>query len=103
MRSSDAVAATPGIFGPSAPLRVKQYEPTGEGKKYFQQVSVVLGQSAGFCYGDKTVDSIVKWAEPVATGPYSQSEVTYTYKIANLALWTQRSDIQREFGTSEPQ
>jgi hypothetical protein len=98
VRSSDTVAATPGIFGPSAPRRVKRYEPTDEGKKYFQQVSVVLGQSAGFCYGDKTVDSIVKWTEPVTMGASSQTEVTYTYKIANLARWAKRSDVQREFG-----
>jgi hypothetical protein len=98
VRSADTVAAAQGIFGPGAPRRVKRYEPTEAGKKYLQQVSAVLGQSAGFCYGDKTVDSIVKWTEPVATEPYSQSEVTYTYKIANLASWAERSDVQREFG-----
>lgn len=98
VRSSDTITATPGIFGPGAPRRVKRYEPTEAGMKYLQQVPAVLGESAGFCYGDKTVDSIVKWSEPVATGPYSQSEVTYTYKIADLAPWAQRPDIQREFG-----
>jgi hypothetical protein len=77
---------------------VKRYEPTDAGRKYLRQVPAVLGQSAGFCYGDKTVDSIVKWTEPVTTGPYSQSEVTYTYKIANFAPWAERPDIQREFG-----
>jgi hypothetical protein len=98
VRSSDTIAATPGIFGPSAPRRVKRYEPTDDGKKYFQQVSVVLGQSAGFCYGNKTVDAIVKWTEPVTMGTSSQTEVTYTYKIADLAQWAQRPDVQREFG-----
>jgi len=94
VRSSDTVAATPGVFGPGAPRRVKRYEPTDAGKAYFRQVSVVLGQSAGFCYGEKTVNSIVKWTEPTS----SQAEVTYTYKIANLAPWATRADIQREFG-----
>jgi hypothetical protein len=98
VRSSDTVAEVPGVLGPGAPRRVKRYEPTEEGKKYLQQIPVALGQSAGFCYGDKTVDSIVKWTEPAATGPYSQSEVTYTYKIADLAPWAERPDIQREFG-----
>jgi hypothetical protein len=98
VRSSDTVAAAPGIFGPSAPRRVKRYGPTEEGKKYLQQVPGVLGQRAGFCYGDKTVDSIVKWTEPVTMGASSQTEVTYTYKIADLAPWAQRSDIQHEFG-----
>jgi hypothetical protein len=98
VRSSDTVAAAPGIFGPSTPRRVKRYEPTEEGKKYLQQVPGALGQRTGFCYGDKTVDSIVKWTEPVTMGASSQTEVTYTYKISNLAPWAQRSDIQHEFG-----
>ncbi|WP_035351608.1 hypothetical protein [Edaphobacter aggregans] len=98
VHSSDTVAATPGIFGPGAPRRVKRYEPTEGGNKYLKQVPGVLSQSAGFCYGGKTVDSIVKWTEPVTMGVGSQSEVTYTYKIANLAPWAERPDVQREFG-----
>jgi hypothetical protein len=98
VRSSDTVTATPGIFGPVAPRRVKRYEPTEASKKYLQQLHAVLSESTGFCYGDKTVDSIVKWTEPVTMGAALQSEVTYTYKIANLAPWTERSDIQHEFG-----
>lgn len=98
VRSSDMIAAAPGIFGPGASRRMKRYEPTEAGKKYLQQVPAVLGQSAGFCYGDKTVGSIVKWTEPVTMGSSSQTEVTYTYKIADLAPWAERSDVQHEFG-----
>jgi hypothetical protein len=97
VHSSDTVAATAGIFGPGAHRRVKRYEPTEAGKKYLQQVPGVLGQSAGFCYGDKTVDSIVKWTEPATMGPYSQTEVTYTYKIVDPASWAERPDVQRAF------
>jgi hypothetical protein len=98
VHSSDTVAPTPGILGPGAPRRVKRYQPTEAGKKYLQQTPGIFGQSAGFCYGDKTVDSIVKWTEPVTMGAGSQSEVSYTYKIANLAPWAERPDVQREFG-----
>jgi hypothetical protein len=97
VRSSDTVAPTPGMFGPGVPRRVKRYEPTEAGKKYLQQVPGVLGQSAGFCYGDKAVDSIIKWTEPVTMGPYSQTEVTYTYKIVDPASWAERPDVQRAF------
>lgn len=31
-------------------------------------------------------------------GAATQTEVTYTYKIADLATWAERSDVQREFG-----
>lgn len=49
------------------------------------------------CYGQKAVDSIVKWTEPVTSGAYSQSEVTYTYKVVSIAPWTERPDVQRVF------
>jgi hypothetical protein len=96
--SSNTIAPTTGIFGPSAPRRVKRYQPTEAGKKYLQQVPGIFGQTAGFCYGDRMVDSIVTWTEPINTGASSQSEVSYTYKIANLAPWAERPDVQREFG-----
>jgi hypothetical protein len=96
--SSDTVTSAPGILGPGAPRRVKRYQATETGKKYFQLPSGVFGQSAGFCYGDKTVDTIMKWTEPVTMVGGSQTEVSYTYKIANLAPWAERPDIQREFG-----
>jgi hypothetical protein len=96
--SSDTVTAIPSILGPGASRRVKRYEPTEAGKKYLQQVSAALGPSAGFCYGDKTVDSIIRWTEPMTMGSASQTEVTYTYKIVDLAPWAQRPDVQRAFG-----
>lgn len=58
----------------------------------------IFGKTTSFCYGDKTVDAIVKWTEPATVGAATQTEVTYTYKIAELALWAERSDVQREFG-----
>ncbi len=97
VNSSNAVATTPGIFGPGAPRSVKRYELTGEGKKYFRQTPGIFGPSGDFCYGRKTVDKIVKWTEPMTMGAYSQTEVTYTYKIGDLASWAGHSDVQRVF------
>jgi voltage-gated potassium channel Kch len=97
VHSSNTIATIPGIMAPTAPIPVRRYELTEEGKKYFQQLPGNLGQTTGFCYGEKTVDSIVKWTEPMTMGSYSQTEVTYTYKIKNLASWAERSDVQRAF------
>jgi hypothetical protein len=76
---------------------VKRYALTPEGKKYFQELPNPLGQASAFCYGQKTVDSIVKWTEPMTMGAFSQTEVTYTYRIVNLAGWAERPDVQRVF------
>ena len=97
VHSSNAVAITSGTFGSGAPRAVKRYELTVEGKKYFRQTPGIFGPSGRFCYGRKAVDKIVKWTEPMTMGAYSQTEVTYTYKIGNLANWAKRPDVQRVF------
>ena len=101
VHASDTTAIIHGMLdalrGPTPPQPVKHYELTGEGKRYFQQIPSTMGPSNGFCYGRKTVDSIVKWTEPTSMGASTQTEVTYTYKIADPASWAQRPDIQRAF------
>lgn len=87
-----------GGLGPSAPRSVRRYELTDEGRKYFQVKTGVWGQSGAFCYGQETVDSIINWTKPAAVGPYTQSEVTYTYKIADLAPWANQAQVQQAFG-----
>jgi len=61
-------------------------------REFLQTLMTDSGRTDGFCYGQKQVDSVLKW-----TGSSSQAEVTYTYKIANLAAWAKRSDIQQTF------
>jgi hypothetical protein len=99
--SSDTTTVVHGMLdslrGSTPPQPVKRYELTPEGKKYFQELPNPLGQAGAFCYGQKNVDAIVKWTEPMTMGALSQTEVTYTYKIVNLAGWAGRPDIQRAF------
>lgn len=101
VRGSNTTAVVHGFMdalsGSTAPQPVRRYELTDEGKKYFRQRLVGLGQAGEFCYGQKAVASIVKWTEPAAMGPYTQSEVTYSYKIVNLAAWAQQPGIQQAF------
>jgi len=79
-------------LSPRKPEPVKRYAPSSEGREFLQTVMTDSGRTDGFCYGQKQVDSILKW-----TGSSSQVEVTYTYKIANLAAWAKRPDMQQAF------
>ncbi len=76
---------------------MRRYQLTPEGTKYFKQVPGTFGQTGGLCYGQKTVDSVLKWGNPVTMDGISQIEVTYTYKFSNLAAWAERPDIQQAF------
>lgn len=98
---TDATAVVHGMLDPlrgsTSPQPVKRYELTAAGKKYFQQIPGTLGQASGFCYGQKSVDSIVKWTEPATVGTSSQTEVTYTYRIVDAAGWAERPEVQQAF------
>lgn len=101
VRGSDTTAVIHGMMGalgPSAPRPVRRYELTDEGKKYFQVKPGILGQSSAFCYGHEAVDSIVSWTKPESMGSALQSEVTYTYKMPDLALWAKEADVQQVLG-----
>ena len=85
------------LRGSTPPQPVRRYQLTAEGQKYFQNVSGSLGQTGALCYGQKTVDSILKWSDPVTMDGYSQVEITYTYKFVDLAPWAERPDVQHAF------
>ena len=97
VRATETTAVVHGMLDPlrgsTPPQPVKRYELTTDGQKYFQQIPGTLGQASGFCYGQKSVDSIVKWTDPATVG----TEVTYTYRIVGLASWAERSDVQQAF------
>lgn len=85
------------LRGPSKPQAVRRYGLSDQGKKYFVRYPTLLGQAQGFCYGQKQVNSIVKWDEPMTQGGYSATSVTYTYKVDGLAAWVQLPDMERAF------
>ena len=97
VQATETTAVVHGMLDPlrgsTPPQPAKRYELTTDGKKYFQQIPGPLGQASGFCYGQKSVDSIVKWTGPATVG----TEVTYTYRIVGLASWAERSDVQQAF------
>jgi hypothetical protein len=96
---TDTTAVVHGMLdtlrGPAPAQPVRRYQLTPDGQKSFEQAPDVVGSTGGFCYGQKTVDRIVNWTQP-ETGS-SQAEVTYTYRIVNLASWADRSDLQQAF------
>jgi len=98
---ADSTAVVHGILdslrGSTPPQPVRRYHLTPEGQKYFQQVPGIFGQTGGLCYGQKAVDSILKWTDPMTVGGRSQTEVRYTYKVIHLAGWAGRPEIQQVF------
>ncbi len=100
VRGSDTTAVIHGMMGAlgaSAPRPVRRYELTDQGRKYFQVKPGTVGQSSAFCYGQKQVNSIVKWDEPTTQDRTSVTEVTYTYKLQQIAEWAKQPDVKQVF------
>lgn len=97
VQATETVVTVPGMLGGSTQRHIRRYQPTAAGQRYMQTYQVSLGQSAGFCYGIKRIDSIVNWTQPNTLRPDLQTEATFTYKIPDLAPWAQRTDIQNQF------
>jgi hypothetical protein len=99
VRATDTTAVVHGILdalrGPTPAQPVRRYELTTAGQKYFRQAPAALGETNSFCYGQESVDSIVKWTLPEAAS--HQAEVTYTYKIGDMAAWAALPDVQQAF------
>ncbi len=84
-------------LGPHKAEQVRRYTVNADGQKYLKTVITDFGPAAGFCYGLKQVDSISKWTNPQPVGSSSGSQVTYRYRVIDLAPWASRSEIRQQF------
>ena len=83
--------------GPHKPQPVKRYTVSSEGQRYFKRVQGMSGESDGFCYGHEKVDSIVNWTQPQTQGDYTETTVTYTYKVPDVAAWAKLPEVDQAF------
>ena len=97
VKSSDTTAVPQGSFAPEKPQPVKRFDLTDLGKQYLHQQPGFSGSSAGFCYGQEVVDSIVKWNEPATAGGFTVTVVTYTYRLDGLADWAQKPEVVTQY------
>ncbi|SAK89844.1 hypothetical protein AWB77_04949 [Caballeronia fortuita] len=79
------------------------YGLTGEGQKFAVETSRPSGDPNAtndprawmLCYAHVKLDKVVGWTEPDPTA--HRSDVTYTYKLENVASWADDRDIKRAF------
>ncbi|HEX6370868.1 MAG TPA: hypothetical protein VF006_18260 [Longimicrobium sp.] len=65
--------------------------------------------AGGFCYGMPEVDSIVRYTEPAEGAGQVQTEVTYSYRLRDVAVWARDAgflrlypEVERELGSGVP-
>jgi hypothetical protein len=93
---------TPPLSSRPVKTKVLRYELTDSGKTFYREKDrlALAGNKqvqGDLCYGQQTLDKIVKWDGPTPVGDSKEVSVIYTYKIDNLAEWAKNPDVQRVF------
>jgi hypothetical protein len=78
-----------------------RYDVSDKGKQFQRSIKRLTVSTKVIAYADKQVVDIVRYSEP-ATSAAGQtvSEVTYTYKLVNIAEWARNPAVQKYFFTN---
>ena len=70
------------------------YDLSTKGRESWKTKGSEWGQ---FCYGERTVTEIERFTEPSDMGGVHVSNVTYKYKVINIADWAKLAPVQKTF------
>lgn len=93
--------------------RPMRYELTDAGRSAYREFPAGRWDprkpAGGFCYGTPEVDSIIRYTEPAEGAGQVQTEVTYSYRLRDVAAWARDAgflrlypEIERELGPGAP-
>jgi hypothetical protein len=93
---------TPPLSSRPVKTKVLRFELTDSGKTFYREKNrpALAGKKqvqGDLCYGQQTLDKIVKWDGPTPVGDSKEASVIYTYKIDSLAEGAKNPDVQRVF------
>jgi hypothetical protein len=91
-------ATLPGTFVDGKPdgvaVKVRRYTMLDAAKPYLHAVA---GHRPRICWGRKSLDKVVRWAEPAKVGDHEESSVLYTYKLSQVADWAKQPQSKEAF------
>jgi hypothetical protein len=88
----------PGTFVDGKPnglkVKVRRYTMTDAAKPYLRANAK---QQQRMCWGRKSLDKVVRWADPSKVGDHEESAVIYTYRLSNVADWARTPQVKEAF------
>jgi hypothetical protein len=79
---------------PDTKVKVRRYTMADAAKPYLRANAA---QQERMCWGRKSLDKVVRWADPSKVGDHEESAVIYTYKLSNVADWARKPQIKEAF------
>jgi hypothetical protein len=88
----------PGTFVDGKPgglkVKVRRYAMTDAAKPFLHAKP---GKKPRLCWGRKSLDKVVRWADPTKVGDHEETSFLYTYKLSNVAAWARKPQIRQAF------
>jgi hypothetical protein len=88
----------PGTFVDGKPaglkVKVRRYTMLDAAKPWLRTDA---GREPRLCWGRKSLEKVLRWAEPAKVGDHEESSVIYTYKLSNVAGWARQPQIKVAF------
>jgi hypothetical protein len=88
----------PGTFVDGKPnglkVKVRRYVMTDAAKPYLRANAK---QQQRMCWGRKSLDKVVRWADPSKVGDHEESAVIYTYTLSKVADWARKPQVKEAF------
>lgn len=75
-------------------LKVRRYTMTGAAKPFLRKDA---RQGERICWGRKSLNKVLQWADPAKVGDHEESSVIYTYTLSNVAGWARKPEIKTAF------
>jgi hypothetical protein len=79
---------------PSAKVKVRRYTLRDAAKPYLHAAA---GQPQRLCWGRKSLDKVLRWADPAKAGDHEETSVIYTYTLSNVADWARKPQVKEAF------
>lgn len=83
----------PGTLAASK-IKVRRYTMADAAKPYLHGAA---GQQPRLCWGRKSLDKVVRWADPAKAGDHEESSVIYTYRLSGVAPWARMPQVKEAF------
>lgn len=82
------------IVLPEVKVKARRYTMSEAAKPFLRTDAK---QTTRLCYGRKSLDKVVRWADPVKTNGQEESNVIYTYKLSGVASWAGKPQVKEAF------
>jgi hypothetical protein len=88
----------PGTFVDGKPgglkVKVRRYTMTDAAKPFLHAKP---GREPRICWGRKSLDKVIRWADPTKVGDHEETSVLYTFKLSNVAPWARNPQVKQAF------